>query len=83
MAHGHKLRYMDRSYIKEIVSRLCREREEKHISPANASINDIINAVREDVLAEMREMREMCEEHVLVACRTLNGAAIKLYEQQA
>lgn len=80
MAHGHKLRYMDRSYIKEIVSRLCREREEKHLSPANASINDIINAVREDVLAEMREM---CEEHVLVACMTLNGAAIKLYEQQA
>lgn len=71
---------MDRSYIKEIVSRLCREREEKHLSPANASINDIINAVREDVLAEMREM---CEEHVLVACWTLNGAAIKLYEQQA
>lgn len=80
MAHGHKLRYMDRSYIKEIVSRLCREREEKHLSPANASINDIINAVREDVLAEMREM---CEEHVLVAYRTLNGAAIKLYEQKA
>lgn len=70
---------MDRSYIRGIVARLCQEREEKNISPANASINDIIKAVREDVLAEMRDM---CEEHVLVACRTLNGAAVKLYEQQ-
>lgn len=79
MAHGHKLRYMDRSYIKEIVKRLCQEKEDNHLSPSNASINDIIKAVREDVLAEMRDM---CDEHVLVACRTLNGAAVKLYEQQ-
>ena len=70
---------MDRSYIKGIVKRLCQEREEKHLSPVNASINDIIRTVREDVLAEMRSM---CEEHVLVACRTLNGAAVRIYEQE-
>lgn len=77
---GTVLISMDREYIRKIVERLCREREDKRLSPTGVDINRVINAVREDVLGEMRKM---CDDHVLVACRTLNGAAVKLYGKEA
>lgn len=47
---------IDKEYIKEIVSRITKKKADENIVPATASMQEIMTAVRDDVLECMRTM---------------------------
>ena len=65
---------IDKEYIKEIISRITDIKTEKNIVPATASMQEIMTAVRDDVL---ECMRTMCNEREIAVNRTLNSVSFK------
>ena len=65
---------IDDEYIKEIISRITKKKAEGNIVPATASMQEIMTAVREDVL---ECMRTMCNDREIVVNRTLNSVSFK------
>lgn len=65
---------IDKEYIKEIISRITDLKADKNMVPATASMQEIMIAVREDVL---ECMRTMCNESEIAVNRTLNSVSFK------
>ena len=65
---------IDKEYIKEIISRITDVKTEKNVVPANASMQEIMVAIREDA---MECMRTMCNESEIAVNRTLNSVSFK------
>ena len=65
---------IDKEYIKEIISRITDLKADKNMVPATASMQEIMIAVREDVL---ECMRTMCNEMEIAVNRTLNSVSFK------
>lgn len=65
---------IDKEYIKEVISRITDLKAEKNMVPATASMQEIMTAVRDDVL---ECMRTMCNEMEIVVNRTLNSVSFK------
>ena len=65
---------IDKEYIKEIISRITDVKTENNVVPANASMQEIMAAVRDDVL---ECMRTMCNDMEISANRTLNSVSFK------
>ena len=65
---------IDKEYIKEIISHITDVKTEKNVVPANASMQEIMVAIREDAL---ECMRTMCNESEIAVNRTLNSVSFK------
>ena len=65
---------IDKEYIKEIISRITDVKAEKNVVPTNASMQEIMAAIREDA---MECMRTMCNEREIAVNRTLNSVSFK------
>lgn len=65
---------IDKEYIKEIISRITKNKTDGNIVPATASMSEIMTAVREDVL---ECMRTMCNDREVAVNRTLNSVSFK------
>ena len=65
---------IDKEYIKEIISHITDVKTEKNVVPATASMQEIMTAIREDVL---ECMRTMCNESEIAINRTLNSVSFK------
>lgn len=65
---------MDKEYIKEIISRITDVKAEKNVVPTNASMQEIMAAIREDA---MECMRTMCNDREIAVNRTLNSVSFK------
>lgn len=63
---------IDKEYIKEIISRITKNKTDGNIVPATASMQEIMTAVREDAL---ECMRTVCNESAVN--RTLNSVSFK------
>lgn len=72
--HLKQISMIDKEYIKEIISCITKKKADVNIVPATASIQDIMTAVREDVLDCMRTM---CNESQIAVNRTLNSVSFK------
>ena len=65
---------IDKEYIKEIISRITYVKAEKNVVPTNASMQEIMVAIREDAL---ECMRTMCNDREIAVNRTLNSVSFK------
>ena len=65
---------IDKEYIKDIISRITKKKADENIAPATASVQDIMTAVRDDVL---ECMRTMCNGMEISVNRTLNSVSFK------
>ena len=65
---------IDKEYIKEIISRITKKKADGNIVPATASMQEIMIAVRDDVL---ECMRTMCNGMEISVNRTLNSVSFK------
>ena len=65
---------IDKEYIKGIISRITDVKAEKNVVPTNASMQEIMAAVREDVL---ECMRTMCNDREIAVNRTLNSVSFQ------
>ena len=65
---------IDKEYIKEIISRITDVKAEKNVVPTNASMQEIMAAIREDA---MECMRTMCNDREIAVNRTLNSVSFK------
>ena len=65
---------IDKEYIKDVISRITDVKAEKNVVPANASMQEIMSAIREDA---MECMRIMCNEREIAVNRTLNSVSFK------
>ena len=65
---------IDKEYIKEIISRITDVKSEKNVVPTNASMQEIMAAIREDA---MECMRTMCNDREIAVNRTLNSVSFK------
>ena len=65
---------IDKEYIKEIISRITKNKADENIVPATASMNEIMTAVRDDAL---ECMRTMCNDREIAVNRTLNSVSFK------
>ena len=65
---------IDKEYIKGIIARITDVKTEKNVVPANASMQEIMTAVRDDAL---ECMRTMCNEREIAVNRTLNSVSFK------
>lgn len=65
---------IDKEYVKEVISRITKKKADGNIVPATASMQEIMIAVREDVLECMRTMYGTKE---VVANKTLNSVSFK------
>lgn len=65
---------IDKEYIKGIISRITDVKTEKNVVPTAASMQEIMVAIREDVL---ECMRTMCNEREIAVNRTLNSVSFK------
>ena len=65
---------IDKEYIKEIISRITDVKAEKNVVPTNASMQEIMAAIREDAL---ECMRTMCNDREIAVNRTLNSVSFK------
>ena len=65
---------IDKEYIKEIISSITDLKTEKNMVPATASMQEIMTAIREDVLDCMRTM---CNESQIAVNSTLNSVSFK------
>ena len=63
-----------KEYIKDIISRITDAKTEKNVVPSNASMQEIMAAIREDAL---ECMRTMCNEREIAVNRTLNSVSFK------
>ena len=65
---------IDKEYIKYVISRITYVKTEKNVVPATASMQEIMAAIREDVL---ECMRTMCNDRDIAVNRTLNSVSFK------
>ena len=65
---------IDKEYIKEIISSITDVKAEKNVVPTNASMQEIMTAIREDA---MECMRTMCNDREIAVNRTLNSVSFK------
>ena len=65
---------IDKEYIKDVISRITDVKTEKNVVPANASMQEIMAAIREDA---MECMRTMCNDREITVNRTLNSVSFK------
>lgn len=65
---------IDKEYIKEIISRITKNKTDGNIVPAAASMSEIMTAAREDAL---ECMRTMCNDREVAVNRTLNSVSFK------
>ena len=65
---------IDKEYIKDVISRITDVKTEKNVVPTNASMQEIMAAIREDVL---ECMRTMCNDREIAVNRTLNSVSFK------
>ena len=65
---------IDKEYIKDIISRITDVKAEKNVVPTNASMQEIMAAIREDA---MECMRTMCNDREIAVNRTLNSVSFK------
>lgn len=65
---------IDKEYVKEVISRITNLKDEKNMVPATASMQEIMTAIREDVLECLRTMYGTKE---VVANKTLNSVSFK------
>lgn len=65
---------IDKEYIKEIISRITDAKADKNMVPTTASMQEIMAAIREDVI---ECMRTMCNEREIAVNRTLNSVSFK------
>ena len=65
---------IDKEYTKEVISRITKKKSEKNIVPSTASMQEIMIAIREDVL---ECMRTMCNDSEIAVNRTLNSVSFK------
>ena len=65
---------IDKEYIKDVISRITDVKTEKNVVPATASMQEIMTAIREDVL---ECMRTMCNDRDIAVNRTLNSVSFK------
>ena len=65
---------IDKEYIKGIISNITKKKAYGNIVPATASMQEIMTAVREDVL---ECMRAMCNDREIAVNRTLNSVSFK------
>ena len=63
---------IDKEYIKEIISRITKKKDDGNIVPATASMQEIMIVIREDA---MECMRTMCNDREIAANRTLNSVS--------
>ena len=66
---------IDKEYIKSIVSGIVSEKEKKGTKPSNATLSEVMLAIRE---SSLDCMRKMCENGELLANKTLNSVSFKL-----
>ena len=67
---------IDKEYTKEVISRITKKKSEKNIVPSTASMQEIMIAIREDVL---ECMRTMCNDSEIAVNRTLNSVSFKCF----
>ena len=65
---------IDKEYIKDVISRITDVKTEKNVVPENASMQEIMAAIREDAL---ECMRTMCNDREIAVNRTLNSVSFK------
>lgn len=65
---------IDKEYIKEVISRITDVKAEKNVVPTDASMQEIMVAIREDAL---ECMRTMCNDREIAVNRTLNSVSFK------
>ena len=65
---------IDKEYIKDVISRITDVKAEKNVVPTNASMQEIMAAIREDAL---ECMRTMCNDREIAVNRTLNSVSFK------
>ena len=65
---------IDKEYIKEIISHITYVKTEKNVVPTNASMQEIMAAIREDTIGCMRNM---CNDREIAVNRTLNSVSFK------
>ena len=65
---------IDKEYIKGIIYGITALKTEKNVVPATASMQEIMTAVREDVL---ECMRTMCNDMEIAVNSTLNSVSFK------
>ena len=65
---------IDKEYIKEIISRITKKKDDGNIVPATASMQEIMIVIREDA---MECMRTMCNDREIAVNRTLNSVSFK------
>ena len=63
-----------KEYIKEIISRITKKKDDGNIVPATASMQEIMIVIREDA---MECMRTMCNDMEIAVNRTLNSVSFK------
>lgn len=65
---------MDKGYIKNIIVRIVEGKEERHISPSSATMEEIMGVVRDEAL---ECMRNMCKDQEIAVNKTLNSVSFK------
>ena len=65
---------IDKEYIKYVISRITDVKTEKNVVPANASMQEIMAAIRKDA---MECMTTMCNKREIAVNRTLNSVSFK------
>lgn len=65
---------IDKEYIKEIISRITKKKDDGNIVPATASMQEIMIVIRDDA---MECMRTMCNDMEIAVNRTLNSVSFK------
>lgn len=65
---------IDKEYVKEVISRIVKKKSDDSIVPATASMQEIMTAIREDVLECLRTMYGTKE---VVANKTLNSVSFQ------
>ena len=65
---------IDKEYVKEVISRIVKKKSDDSIVPATASMQEIMTAIREDVLECLRTMYGTKE---VVVNKTLNSVSFQ------
>ena len=65
---------IDKEYVKEVISSIVKKKSDDSIVPATASMQEIMTAIREDVLECLRTMYGTKE---VVANKTLNSVSFQ------
>lgn len=65
---------IEKEYIKDIISRITKKKDDGNIVPATASMQEIMIVIREDAL---ECMRTMCNDREIAVNRTLNSVSFK------